>query len=203
MGTFDEQKKQLEEYCDKYYYPKEIDGRTFTLEDNKLENFEHYGYNIVDGKLVINEIQAESIRWLFRTINEYSINPPKVLVEAAKVSAEEQGEILSYEEAKSRVAFVDIMECVCNEFNERLNESQDTIGADGNKIVETITGNRIYAGQKQYHKAVWNRKIKGISEEYIVDIGEHEPIISEDEFRKVNELIFQKKFGNKVKTIEL
>ena len=170
-----------------------IDDRTYTLEDNKLENFEHYGYDIVDGKLIINEIQAESIRWLFRTINEYFINPSEVLVEVARVSAEEQGEILSYEEAKSRVAFADIMEYVCNEFNERLNENQDAIGAEGNKIVETITGNRIYAGQKHYHKATWDRRIKGISEDYIDDIGEHEPIISEDEFRKVNELIFSEK----------
>ena len=152
MSTFDEQKKQLKEYCDKYYYPKVIDDRTYTLEDNKLENFEHYGYDNLDGKLVINEIQAESIRWLFKTINEYSINPPEVLVKAARLSAEEQGEILSYEEAKSRVAFVDIMECVCNEFNERLNENQDAIGTDWNKIVEDITRNKICTGQMRYHK---------------------------------------------------
>lgn len=86
MSTFDEQKKQLEEYCDKYYSPKVIDGRTYTLPDNKLKNFEHYGYDIVDGKLVINEIQAEHIRWLFRTIIEYSISPPEVLVEVTRLS---------------------------------------------------------------------------------------------------------------------
>lgn len=46
-----------------------------------MEEIEHgyYGFDIVDGKFVINELETETVKWLFVTSQAYTEHPPACL----------------------------------------------------------------------------------------------------------------------------
>lgn len=63
-----------------------------------------YGYKLEDGRLVVDEIPAENVKFFFGKQCEYAENPPAELVEAVIEEYQcSQGEKLSYEEAKLHV----------------------------------------------------------------------------------------------------
>ncbi len=94
----------------------------------KMKNL--LGYDYVDGKLVINEAEANIAKRVFAKQKEYVDNPPKELVDAVLAIAQEKGEILTYEEAKEKVSYSAILEYMAREFNantefiETLNKSK-------------------------------------------------------------------------------
>lgn len=75
------------------------------------------GYDYVDGKLVINEDEAKIVKYLYAKLEEYTENPPQELVERVLVKAREDGEELTYEEAKERVTHSAILEYITREMN--------------------------------------------------------------------------------------
>lgn len=79
-----------------------------------------YGYDCVDGKLVINEIESEVIKWIFSTVATYIKHPPKVLVDAVISNHKElYGEELSYEVAEKKVSYSSILEYLSEEVNDK------------------------------------------------------------------------------------
>lgn len=63
-----------------------------------------YGYKLEDGRLVVDEISAENVKFFFGKQCEYAENPPAELVEAVIEEYQcSRGEKLSYEEAKLHV----------------------------------------------------------------------------------------------------
>ena len=75
------------------------------------------GYDYVDGKLVINEDEAKIVKYLYVKLEEYTENPPQELVEHVLERAREDGEELTYEEAKERVTLSAILEYITREMN--------------------------------------------------------------------------------------
>lgn len=76
-----------------------------------------FGYDYVDGKLVVNADEAKAVKFVFEKHEEYVENPPKELVDRVLEIALEKGETLSYEEAKERVPYSYILEYIANEAN--------------------------------------------------------------------------------------
>lgn len=79
-----------------------------------------FGYDYVNGKLVISENEAKIVKYVFAKQEEYTENPPKELVDRVLEIARERGEELTYEEAKERVSYSAILEYITREMN--LNE---------------------------------------------------------------------------------
>ena len=75
------------------------------------------GYDEVDGGLVVNADEAEIVKFLYEKIEEYSANPPEVLVDAVIEKARENDEVITYEEAKQLVPFSAILEYINEEMN--------------------------------------------------------------------------------------
>ena len=76
-----------------------------------------FGYDLVNGELVINEAEAKIIRYTFAKQNEYTDHPPKELVDRVLAIAQEKGEILTYEEAEERVSYSDVLAYISREIN--------------------------------------------------------------------------------------
>ena len=68
----------------------------------------------------IDPIQSEIVKYIFEKVNEYSDNPPQILVDEVIESYKETyGEVLSYDEAKEKVSLARIEELVAKEVNEK------------------------------------------------------------------------------------
>lgn len=78
-----------------------------------------YGYKKVDGKLLVDEIEAENVKWIFRMILQYTEHPPVSLVEAVIESAAAQGDTITYEDAEKRVSYDAILHYMGRELNLR------------------------------------------------------------------------------------
>lgn len=76
-----------------------------------------FGYDLVNGELVINEDEAKSIKYAYAKQEEYTDNPPQELVDRVLEIARERGEKLTYEEAKERVSYSDILDYIVREIN--------------------------------------------------------------------------------------
>lgn len=85
-----------------------------------------FGYDYVDGKLVVNDNEAKIIKFTYDKVEEYKANPPEVLVNAVLENARVCGEVITYEEAKGKVSFSAILEYITNELNEN-EEFRDTL----------------------------------------------------------------------------
>lgn len=98
-----------------------------------------YGYDFVDGKYVINEIEAEIVKWMSSTILSYIEHPPKVLVDAVLYRWKElYKEEISYEDAEKAVSYGSILEYLTDEINHKhllynLSEAEKTV--DGLKAI--------------------------------------------------------------------
>lgn len=77
-----------------------------------------YGYDMVDGKLVVNELESEVVKWISNTTLAYLEHPPAYLVDATiekyRVLYKEK---LTYEEAEQKVSYSQILEYVTKEIN--------------------------------------------------------------------------------------
>lgn len=79
-----------------------------------------YGYDYVDGKYVVNEFEAEIVKWLSSTVLAYIEHPPKVLVDAVILRWKEcYQEEISYEDAEKKVSYDSILEYITVEINNK------------------------------------------------------------------------------------
>lgn len=78
----------------------------------------HYGYDIVNGKLVVNEEERAIIRWNVKQFLSYSENPPVELLKRVikDRGSRERIEAISHEEAKSLVSTTQISKYIAHEF---------------------------------------------------------------------------------------
>lgn len=77
-----------------------------------------YGYDMVDGELVVNELESEVVKWISKTTMAYLEHPPACLVNATiekyRIFYNEE---LTYEEAEQKVLYSQILEYVTKEIN--------------------------------------------------------------------------------------
>lgn len=85
--------------------------------DKELAAQKVLGYDQIDGKLVTNTDEAEIVKFIFNKVNEYTEHPPKELVDRVLEIAEENGEVLTYEEAEQRVSYSAILNYIAKEMN--------------------------------------------------------------------------------------
>ena len=79
-----------------------------------------FGFDNVDGKMVINAAEADVVKTVFNRVAGYVEHPPKILVEPVLESALKNGEIITYEEAEKRVPYSAILGYVARELNVEL-----------------------------------------------------------------------------------
>ncbi len=80
-----------------------------------------YGYKLVGDHLELDELRSEIISWLYATSDEYTKNPPAVLVEGViNRYQEDYNEQLTYEAAKEMVSHGDILNYITKEHNEKV-----------------------------------------------------------------------------------
>lgn len=106
-AVFEETKakwNEFQEWKKKHPRKKKTDGKLL-------------GYDSVDGELVINTDEAEIVKFTFNKVNEYTAHPPKELVDRVLEIAEENGEVLTYEEAEQRVSYSAILNYIAKEMN--------------------------------------------------------------------------------------
>lgn len=94
----------------------------------------HYGYREENGKLTVDELEAENVRWMFDTYQSYSEHPPASLVEAVLEEAAVAGEELSYEEAEKKVTHSAILEYITYEFTLK----SEIFAYEENKAVDSL-----------------------------------------------------------------
>lgn len=95
-----------------------------------------YGYKMnSQNQLVIDEIPAENVRFIYRKIYEYDKNPPDALVLRIIEKYKLKSTILTFEEAKPLVGFSDIQEYIAEELSIK-NMSFDL--TDNCQSVETL-----------------------------------------------------------------
>ena len=76
-----------------------------------------FGYDLVNGELVINEDEAKIAKYTFAKQKEYTDNPPEELVQAVIERYESRGEEITYEDAKLKVSYSEILSYITNELN--------------------------------------------------------------------------------------
>lgn len=103
-----------------------------------------FGYDMQDGKLVVNPTEAEIVKYTFGKIGEYSTNPPAELVDEVISNKKEDGEEISYEEAKEMVSFTRIMDTVEGEIVAKWGEYFKKLR------IENVNGEKVmYIGNMQ------------------------------------------------------
>lgn len=130
-----------------------------------------YGYDSVEGKLVINEIEAENVKWIIQAAIAYLDHPPTELVEHEIALTQESGKSLAYEDAEKTVGHDAVFEYIADEVSiknmifersseprttEKLREILSTPVAD---FQETDEMQNI--SMKKY-KALWQKRVKPI-----------------------------------------
>lgn len=78
-----------------------------------------FGYDIKDGKYVINEAEAEVVRFIFEKHEEYSKEPPEELVLNVMEECEAEGRAITYEKAKKEVSSFQIKCYIAKEIKEK------------------------------------------------------------------------------------
>lgn len=78
-----------------------------------------FGYDIKDGKYVINEKEAEVVRFVFQKEVEYAEEPPEELVLNVIEEYEVDGKTISYERAKKQVSSYQIQRYIVKEIKEK------------------------------------------------------------------------------------
>jgi hypothetical protein len=118
-----------------------------------------FGYDYVDGKLVVNVEEAKIIRTTFEKVIEYTDHPPKVLVDRVIEISLENGESISYEDAEKRVSYSAILEYISKELNVEFGEMFE---------------------KHVYHSISFEKSDENV---------EHQPIVSKEQWDKVQEKI--------------
>ena len=78
-----------------------------------------FGYDVKDGKMIVNPTEAEILKYLFEKTNEYTSEPPTELVEEVIQSQDAIGITLSYEEAKTQISLANILSIIEKEIVEK------------------------------------------------------------------------------------
>ncbi|WP_373216209.1 hypothetical protein [Ruminococcus sp. 5_1_39BFAA] len=88
--------------------------------EKKISEEKIIGYDWQGGKLVVNPFEAESVKWIFQSVTDYTKQPPRNLVDAAierhRISEKVE---LSYEEAISKVYYCEILDYVTAELKQK------------------------------------------------------------------------------------
>lgn len=82
-----------------------------------------FGYDIKDGKYVINEKEAEVVRFYYQKHAEYTEEPPEELVRNVIEEYEADGREITFEEAKTEVSAYQIRSYIVKEIQETFGES--------------------------------------------------------------------------------
>jgi len=77
-----------------------------------------FGYDFIDGKLVVNEQEAEVVRFVFQKHEEYMEEPPEELVRNVIEEYEADGKEITFEEAKKEVKYDQILDYIAREVRE-------------------------------------------------------------------------------------
>lgn len=116
-------KPKVAVYCRVGNKDQQSEPATASVQKKQLLEFcNHMGYDYVDRKLVANATEAEMIKSVFKKFEEYTENPPKVLVDSVLEMALENGEDLCCEDAKQRVSYSEILAFIANELNVEFDE---------------------------------------------------------------------------------
>ncbi len=73
------------------------------------------GYDCVDGKLVVNPVESEIVKFTFEKTIQYTDHPPIELVGAVIEEYRNRGEDICYEEAEVEVSYSEILEYITRE----------------------------------------------------------------------------------------
>lgn len=186
-----------------------------------------YGYDIIKGKLVINEDESKVVRWIFERYLAYSENPPEELLKTAIKRARSRGvsvQGISFEEAKSLVTDSLVKEYMAEELSLKelyyhaLSEQDTTVRhedilslpmealpkAELKKLSSDISELEVMKKRQEYSRRLnhvlandlYNDTIvltarsanrKGMPLETMTIRNEHDPIISAEMFRAVQE----------------
>lgn len=122
-----------------------------------------FGFDYKNGNLVPNIKQESVVKYIFEKVAEYSENPPQQWIDEIMMNAEEVGEIITREEAISRVTLERIYRQVYNELQE--NE----------EFSETI--------------AKYNKKIEKRFSFRTINTEKSTPMVSREEWKKTQEVI--------------
>lgn len=126
-----------------------------------------YGYELIDGRIVVNESEKEVVVWIFSAMERYSNDVPDILVKQLQQRFyEEYGAELGYEEAKRRVTFNAIQEYLCTELNVRLmnlksgnkenrvEQVKESLSTPLSKEQRTLIEDRFIKGGVEYRKEI-------------------------------------------------
>jgi len=211
--------------------PERIRQRLKAAQEEKLKRRREalFGYEVVNGKLVINREESIVVKWIFERFLLYLENPPEELVKTALKRARSQGisiREISFEEAKSLVTVNLVKEYMVRELSLKelyyhaLSEKNPTVRFEDilslpmealpkaglEKLMSDISQLDIMRKQHEYSQRVnhilrstlyngtaeltlrpANRKGKMPLEHRWTVAQEHEPIISPEMFRAVQE----------------
>lgn len=77
-----------------------------------------FGYDNVDGKAIVNNGEAEIVRYIYDKYHEYTNNPPDVLIQEVIADADAIGETLDDAEIMDRAA-LKVIPYLSKEVNEK------------------------------------------------------------------------------------
>lgn len=78
-----------------------------------------FGYEMLDGEVVLHPIESEIVKYIFEKHNEYCDHPPEDLVRVVIEGYRTEGEKITYEEAEKKVALDEIWQRIADEINEK------------------------------------------------------------------------------------
>lgn len=148
------------------------------------------GYDMVDGELVINQAEAEMVKYIFDKRIEYTNNPPHKLIDAVIAEYAEKGTTLTPDEAKKKVSDDQILELidleVVSKWESYLKEkAEETKNMSFEKIPNVINPLYKYGDIKE---------IKAVS---------GEPIVDYNLYRRVQEMNNEEQSDNEGTEIKL
>lgn len=78
-----------------------------------------YGFKRENKELVVDLKEKENVKYVFDKMNEYLNNPPKELIDLKIKSANEEGIIITEDEAKNMISFSEIEKYVTEKVNQK------------------------------------------------------------------------------------
>lgn len=95
----------------------------YGLEDENVELV--FGYDVTNAGLVVNEAEAEVVKYIFAKSQEYTTNPPSVLVQEVIGEYASRGEEITSEEAAGKVPYARITCIIEDEVKEKWPEQYE------------------------------------------------------------------------------
>lgn len=151
-----------------------------------------FGYEWKDGELVINEKNADIVKWLYKMVLEYENNPPEFLIR--EVIDKYVDEELSYEEAKKRVKLTMVERYMVAELNLRMEQYENNRQEDIQEFLrKPLDKELLTAVEERYKSNSVEYSAERISK-YVGKTGtpsnqENEPIITREMYKRAVEKI--------------